>query len=505
MRRTLARSICFLLILFTQSLRAQGPLQQELVRRKGHTQYHLVQTFYQSNDYRYAWLGQPDQVQEMLRLFREAPSLALDTRTYSSSDFDRFLSGTTLSGRDSARIEITLTESALLFFSGLRGGKSKPAFRYDGAGFRPSYEDLPAHLHRAIGSGRLAQLAADMQPNSPADLLMIALLRRLQSVRQASGFREVFAPVQPAERNTAFWERLYYYGIHDSTTMPANASLRLQRIREAQRLFDVNEDGKIRSSFIQALNRPIEQRIRELVESINIVRWAEAWKQQPLNGLLNIPAALAQITQEGQTVLVTKVIVGKPTTQTPTLTSVIREVVLYPYWYVPRSIAVKELLPGIRRNIGYLEENRYQVLNDQGKVLNPYAINWSAYDASYFPFTIRQSTGCDNSLGLFKFQFDNPFSVYWHDTPNKGLFALARRYLSHGCMRIEKAEELGQFVLGANRVAIDTLTEKGCLLNQKPIVLPVARPMPIAVVYSTVWLEADGRLRFYDDVYRKRR
>ena len=177
--------------------------------------------------------------------------------------------------------------------------------------------------------------------------------------------------------------------------------------------------------------------------------------------------------------------------------------ILYPYWNVPYKIATRELLPSIKRNRGYLAANNFQVLDKNGRILNPYSINWSSFSTSYFPYTIRQSTGCDNSLGLLKFNFYNPFTVYLHDTPAKGLFTLNKRYFSHGCMRVEKPVEFGQLLLGRNRMAIDTLTIKGCLKSQAPKSVPTEEKLPVVVMYSTAWYDSTGRVIFFEDIYHR--
>ncbi|HTM92436.1 MAG TPA: L,D-transpeptidase family protein, partial [Flavisolibacter sp.] len=132
-----------------------------------------------------------------------------------------------------------------------------------------------------------------------------------------------------------------------------------------------------------------------------------------------------------------------------------------------------------------------------------YKIDWKSLSATYFPYHIRQSTGCDNALGIVKFEFYNPFTVYLHDTPNKGLFSFNKRYFSHGCMRVEKPVELAHLLLGRNRIAIDTLTAKGCLNQQAPKPVAVEKELPVMILYSTVWYNKEGEVRFYDDVYGK--
>ena len=245
---------------------------------------------------------------------------------------------------------------------------------------------------------------------------------------------------------------------------------------------------------------PLKRRIAELKLAMNWLRWLDGMRHESI-AILNIPAAQLYVYAQDKQVLQSRVVVGKANTPTPTLSSTISEVILYPYWHVPNKIATRELLPRIKRDIGYLSANQFQVLNTQGRVINPYSINWHALSASYFPYKIRQSTGCDNSLGIVKFNFYNPFSVYLHDTPNKSLFSYNKRYYSHGCMRLEMFEDMAHLLLGRNRVAIDTLISQGCLESEAPTTLEAENPVPIFVIYSTLWYTPEGSLKFYDDVY----
>jgi L,D-transpeptidase YcbB len=243
--------------------------------------------------------------------------------------------------------------------------------------------------------------------------------------------------------------------------------------------------------------------LQQLNTALNYYRWLYCITEQQPTIVVNIPATVLKVYYNRQVLLETRIIAGKPYTPTPTLSSMVNEVILYPYWHVPYSIATKELLPIIKRNPGYLDANNYQVLNEQGKIMDPYKIEWHLLSAGYFPYTIRQSTGCDNALGLLKLNFYNPFSVYLHDTPFKPLFSFNKRFFSHGCMRVEKPMELGHLVLKNNGIAIDTLEQKGCLRNQQPIVVPVPEPLPVIVWYNPVGIDSTGRVIFFEDVYKK--
>ena len=198
-----------------------------------------------------------------------------------------------------------------------------------------------------------------------------------------------------------------------------------------------------------------------------------------------------------------RVIVGKKSTPTPTLLSTVNEVVLYPYWHVPYSIATKEILPKLKRSARIIDDGNYQVLNAAGKIVDPYSVSWKLLSTKYFPYTIRQSTGCDNALGLLKLNFNSPAGVYLHDTPNKNFFSFNKRFMSHGCMRMENPTALGHLVLKNNTIAIDTLTQKGCLLNQSPIFVRATDAMPVLVWYNPAGIDTTGNVLYFEDVYGK--
>jgi murein L,D-transpeptidase YcbB/YkuD len=154
-------------------------------------------------------------------------------------------------------------------------------------------------------------------------------------------------------------------------------------------------------------------------------------------------------------------------------------------------------------NRAFLDQGNYQVLNKAGKIVDPGTVNWRVLGPGNFPYTLRQSTGCDNALGLIKLNFDNPYSVYLHDTPNKMAFLLGKRFLSHGCMRMEKPFELARDLLPVNHIAIDTLDEKGNIRNKVPVTVKADTPTPLVVWYNLAGTDTDGQLRYYEDVYGK--
>ena len=236
---------------------------------------------------------------------------------------------------------------------------------------------------------------------------------------------------------------------------------------------------------------------KQLTTSLNFYRWVHHFNFEKYI-VVNIPSASLKYYEYDSLKLQMKLVVGKPSTKTPRFAAYCSQLILYPYWNVPTSIALKELLPKIKRNPKYIDQLNMQLINSGGEVVDHYKLNWSNYGSSYFPFRLRQSTGCDNSLGVIKFDLTSPFSVYLHDTNNKNAFLSSTRFLSHGCIRLEKPIDLANNVL-FNKV--DSKYLEACLKDQVPVPKNLVRPVPVFVIYQTAEMDVKNEIKFYKDIY----
>jgi murein L,D-transpeptidase YcbB/YkuD len=238
-------------------------------------------------------------------------------------------------------------------------------------------------------------------------------------------------------------------------------------------------------------------KIKKITSALNYLRWITHFRFRKFI-LVNIPSATLDF-YNGDSVLTMKVVVGKPSTKTPRFAAYCTQVVLYPYWNVPASIALHELLPKFKKSPALVDGMNMQVIDGNGRVVNHHNINWSAYSASNFPYQLRQSTGCDNSLGVIKFNLTDPFNVYMHDTNYKLAFLLASRYLSHGCIRVEKPMELANSILAQ---PVDSNFVNACLKDQKPVELQLPEPVPVLVLYLITNPDHNIDAPFYKDIYK---
>ena len=211
----------------------------------------------------------------------------------------------------------------------------------------------------------------------------------------------------------------------------------------------------------------------------------------------NIPSAEATFFRNDSLKLKMRAVVGMKSNPSPTIASYFTTLVTFPLWNVPHSISVKEILPKVQKNPDYLEKNDYQVVDTKGRVIDYSRLVWTNYTKSNFPYLFRQATGPMNALGVLKFNLQSPFSIYLHSTNSPSAFARERRFLSHGCIRLEKAFELAK-TLAPDK--IDILELKQGKKNTESETIKLARETAVFITYMPVTVNGE-KVSFFPDVY----
>ena len=213
--------------------------------------------------------------------------------------------------------------------------------------------------------------------------------------------------------------------------------------------------------------------------------------------MVNIPAfTLDMVGPEGTVTF--KVIVGRKDRKTPTFTARFSYLILNPTWTVPPTILREDVLPAVRRNPGYLTGKQIKVIAPDGRVLNPFTINW--YSNSVYSYQYVQDPGPANSLGLIKFMMPNPYTVYLHDTPSKELFNRSSRTFSSGCIRVANPFQLATILL-QDQPAWTADSMAAVVAGGVTTVVPLTWQPPLFVVYLTAWQQNNGTMYYYPDVY----
>ncbi len=270
-------------------------------------------------------------------------------------------------------------------------------------------------------------------------------------------------------------------------------------VKRFQARHGINATGVVAQQTVQALNVPVQVRVRQL--EINLVR-LRAFSGN-LGGrfvTMNIPGAAVETVEGGQVVTHHAAGVGKIDRQSPVMQAKAVEINFNPFWTVPASIIRKDLIPKMQADANYLSDNKIRVYNAAGVEVPPNAINWNSMDATHYKF--RQDPGGDvNSLGFVRINIPNPHGVYMHDTPAKGIFGDDFRFVSSGCVRVQNVRDYVAWLLkdtpGWSRNQIDEAIRSGQRVDAR-----LTTPVPVYWIYVTAWSN-DGLIQFREDIYQR--
>ena len=262
-------------------------------------------------------------------------------------------------------------------------------------------------------------------------------------------------------------------------------------------------DGVADTEMLSVLNTPVETVIRQIELNLERLRWLpdDLGKRHLV---VNIPDYRLQLVEEGRTVLQMRVVVGKKQNPTPVFSDQMTYLTFNPYWNIPESIAIKETIPLLRKDDHYAEKHGIQVVMKENneEILDASEIGWTdvGSEDKEIPYLLRQRPGPGNALGKLKFMFPNQFNVYLHDTPTRHLFNAAERDYSHGCVRIEHPVALAECLL-KDKPGWDADRIQKQMLSKDEVSVTLAKPLPVHIVYWSVWIGANGELQRRPDIY----
>jgi murein L,D-transpeptidase YcbB/YkuD len=240
-------------------------------------------------------------------------------------------------------------------------------------------------------------------------------------------------------------------------------------------------DGVIGRNFVAQLNKPISNRIQQIIINSERARWMPAENDSDYL-FINIPEFMLHAYEQGQPAFDMPVIVGKDGTSTVIFNGKLKYVVFAPYWNVPESIVKNEILPKMKKDPYYLANQNMEITKE-----------------GTLP-TIRQKPGPNNSLGQIKFLFPNNYNIYLHDTPNKELFSQTTRNFSHGCIRVSDPPKLAEFLL-KHQQGYDFLKISELMTGTEEKWVTLKQSVPVFITYFTAWVDRDGKLNFRKDIY----
>jgi murein L,D-transpeptidase YcbB/YkuD len=258
-----------------------------------------------------------------------------------------------------------------------------------------------------------------------------------------------------------------------------------EAIAKFQKERHIDGNGALTQATLEAINGPKREKTVDIIIA-NMERWR--WIPRDLGQtyvMVNIPDYTLRVMHNDKLVWKTKVVVGQPGKPTPLLSADMKFITVNPTWNVPQSIIQNEYLPALQQDPQALDRIGLKVEQNKDGTIH-----------------IWQPPGDRNALGRIRFNFPNKFLVYQHDTPDKYLFAHAKRAYSHGCMRVENPLKYGEVMLGLalpnEHYTADRLQK---MFGGSEVNLNFPTGIPDHLTYQTAFVDDDGTLQIRDDVY----
>jgi murein L,D-transpeptidase YcbB/YkuD len=472
----------------------------------------LLPDFYAARGNAPVW-GQPARVKEVLALLATAPDHGLTATDYNLPQLEALWATVQVTPDAAARadLDILLTESLVRYGYHQRFGKVnpqrlEPAWNFT-RDFRPGQGPLST-LQAAVAAPSLEGFLGQWIQRAPLYTVMQAKLAEYRAIEAAGGWPAVpegptLRPGDVDPRVVVLRDRLRVTGDLPAVKAPPEDPAAFDDtvragVQAFQRRHGLDADGVVGRGTLAALNVPVAQRIDQLRLTLERARWVV--DETPGEAVVvNVAGAEVFVTRDGEVTWWRRAIVGRAARQTPIFKGRMTYLELNPTWTVPPTILREDVLPKVRRNRAYLREHDMRVLTQSGKPVDPASVDFGAWP---FPYVIRQDPGPKNPLGLIKLMFPNRHNVYLHDTPGRELFGKAARNFSSGCIRIEDPFELAAIVLREpgrwTAASLRAAAEDGRTRR-----VNLREPWPVLILYWTAALDAEGRVRFLPDVYRR--
>jgi murein L,D-transpeptidase YcbB/YkuD len=484
-----------------------------------------MQLLYKAVNYEPLWLNRTDSeplIAQTLDLLSQAANEGLNPQNYDADKLKEMLPATLqlppVAVRKRAMFDTAISLSLLRYLHDLHYGRVSP----QGINFNLKLRDkklidLPALITAGRNQGQIAQLPSAVEPK----------LDQYQKLKSAlAHYRELAARITPLKLEVT-------RSVHIGETHPQSEELRhfliqtgelqgnetpsrtqpsslydkelSEGVRRFQARHGLTADGVLGKGTAALLSVPLAERVTQIELALERLRWLPDISSGPYI-LVNIPAfqmwVYDDISKSAPAALSMRVVVGQAMkTQTPVLMAEMQFIDFMPYWNVPYSITKNEIIPKLIGNPTYLNSENLEIVaafSDQAKPV-PLNIN-SLLMLKQGLLKIRQRPGKKNPLGKVKFMFPNKEDVYLHDTPSKSLFSRSTRDFSHGCVRIEKPLELAEFAL---RDQPEWTKESIQLAMRAPKMQRVMlkKSIPILFFYTTAFVEQNGEVAFYRDIY----
>lgn len=405
------------------------------------------------------------------------------------------------------KVELLAAQTLIRYSNDLSTGILSPSSIDSEIAIRPKKLSGKSILDAYAKSSPKAFLAS-LAPKSAEYQALLAEKKKLSKGSRGSEVPNVpLATLRPGTNspNVAIMRdklsALGYGKLGNSTVYDKNLVAVVKKFQKAKGL---GADGIVGRGTINAMNVGPGAKMRKIV--VNMER--QRWMNFPLGKRhisVNIADYSVSIFDSGKVSFKSRTVVGqnKKDFRTPEFHDTMTHMVINPTWNVPKSIAVKEYVPIMRKDSKFLAKRGMFMVNASGKKVNPNSINLAKYNKDNyktFPYYLKQKPDPKNALGRVKFMFPNKYNIYLHDTPSKSLFNKETRTFSHGCVRVHKPFEFAYKLL-APQAKNPQGTFTNFLNTKKEKFVNLKTPVPVYLTYRTVFFDGNATPTYRSDVY----
>ena len=481
----------------------------------------MLPRLYSRNRFEPVWPDR-DSIEQVFTLADRAWSEGLDRADYPLDELRSLLGekgglfGSDLPEDEHQRadLDILASETLVRIAYQMRWGKVNPAELDSRWNFTRGFldEDTPDEsIRKIIDSGDLEGYIDELLPRGLIYRETVKGLADYRQLQAAGGWPivasgKILNPGDSDPRISALRKRLAVTGelaarhVDGPDVLDENVEAALRRFQVRHK---IDDDGALGPASLRALNASVATRILQIRGTLERSRWVydDARATRDLV-LVNIAGQEVALIHDDEIRWVSKVQVGLPYRSTPIFHGEMDHLVVNPTWTVPPGIKRRTIIPALNeRGAEYLAEKDMVLLDHKGDPINLDDVDFGNLTPRNFPYIVRQLPGPENSLGLIKFMFPNPYYVFLHDTNHRELFAESGRAFSSGCIRVENPFELAELVM--DDPAWDQARFAELVESEKTTNLHLDHPMGVFLLYATAMPNREGQMEFYDDIYER--
>ncbi len=337
---------------------------------------------------------------------------------------------------------------------------------------------------------RIADAAmANLSPTEVADAEVTLSLAILKYVRFARGGRIIDPTILLSSELDRKPQLIDPETVFDAIAAANEPDAYLRGVHPKQPQFE-----KLRQAYLASRGKPIAKKLLANMEE---------WRWMPddlgeVHILANIPEFLVYLYKQDKILHTERIVVGETGKQTTVFSRNIKTIVFKPMWRVPESIKVRELQPNLLRGGSMFRQYDLELQTKDGQTLDYRSIDWRTADIKNYE--VVQPPGRKNVMGVVKFTFPSQHTIFMHDTVDKWMFAQSQRTLSHGCLRLRNPMKMAELVLAEDK-GWDAAKTNETMQSSRDNIIAIDKKIPMHLVYFTAWVDEDGKVRTFGDIY----